>query len=323
MRKVVLLVRSDDRKRVDAVVRAMLAMQRRSWEQGVAAQALLELGENDLVTLLARDAVVNQNEDGRLALNADRFAVADPGANGEPVLFAAGRTGDPSLADAARRMAGYLLERAPRSAHGTIYHLEGESQMWVDSFYMVPPFLAVAGFPAEAVKQVEGLRAVLWDSQAQLFHHIWDEGRQHFKRPQHWGVGNGWAAAGMTRVVAALPGDMTGDKTRLCGYIRETIDGCLHWIREDGLFHDILDDAGSFVETNAAQMLAYSAFRGVAGGWLPREYLDVAGRLRQAAIAKVDTEGLVQGVCGAPNFDRPGTAVEGQAFHILMESASG
>ena len=36
---------------------------------------------------------------------------------------------------------------------------------------------------------------------------------------------------------------------------------------------------------------------------------------------KVDAHGLVQGVCGAPRFDRPGTAPEGQAFFLLMEAA--
>jgi len=35
---------------------ALLAMQRYSWEQGVAAQAFLELGETDTAILLARDA---------------------------------------------------------------------------------------------------------------------------------------------------------------------------------------------------------------------------------------------------------------------------
>ena len=31
--------------------------------------------------------------------------------------------------------------------------------------------------------------------------------------------------------------------------------------------------------------------------------------------------GLVQGVCGAPHFDHPGTAAEGQSFFLLMEAA--
>jgi hypothetical protein len=43
--------------------------------------------------------------------------------------------------------------------------------------------------------------------------------------------------------------------------------------------------------------------------------------MRKAAHAKVDAFGLVQGVCGAPNFDRSGTATEGQAFFLLMEAA--
>ena len=37
--------------------------------------------------------------------------------------------------------------------------------------------------------------------------------------------------------------------------------------------------------------------------------------------AKVDGYGLVQGVCGAPSFNRSGTATEGQAFFLLMEAA--
>jgi hypothetical protein len=37
----------------------------------------------------------------------------------------------------------------------------------------------------------------------------------------------------------------------------------------------------------------------------------------------MDSFGYVQGVCGAPNFDHPGTATEGQAFCILMEAAGG
>ena len=68
-------------------------------------------------------------------------------------------------------------------------------------------------------------------------------------------------------------------------------------------------------------MLAYSIFRGVQRGWLDESYLSHANRMRDAAHEKVDEFGLVQGVCGAPNFDRSGTATEGQAFFLLMEAA--
>jgi unsaturated rhamnogalacturonyl hydrolase len=300
---------------------AMLAMQRRAWEQGVASQALLERGEIDLVVLLAKDALVNQAKDGRLGLNGDQGPVCDPASNGEPVLAAWRATGDPAFKTAADRMLEFLLYKAPRTRNGLIFHNHIERRIWVDALYMAPPFLAVAGRPDEAVKQVEGYRETLRDPVKGAYSHIWDDDRQRFERKALWGVGNGWAAAGMTRVVRALPDAMASDRETIAGYVRDLLDACLRFQRTDGLFHDVLDDPATFVETNAAQMLAYSIYRGVKGGWLPASYVTHADRMRAAAHAKVDQYGVVQGVCGAPNFDRSGTATEGQAFFLLMEAA--
>ena len=68
-------------------------------------------------------------------------------------------------------------------------------------------------------------------------------------------------------------------------------------------------------------MLAYTVFRGIRSGWLSRTYLPIAEHCRRAAVSQVDDYGLVRNVCGMPHFDRPFVAPEGQAFHILMESA--
>lgn len=311
----------DRNDRIKKVLQAMLAMQRRAWEQGVAAQALLELGESQWTVLLAKDAVVNQLKDGRLGLNEGKGPVADPAANGEPLLFAARLTGDPSLHKAAERMLEFLLYKAPRTREGIIYHNQIENMIWVDAFYMVPPFLAVAGQPAEAVKQICGYRQILRDPEKKLFYHIWDEDRQAFERKLLWGVGNGWAAAGMARVIRALPPEMLSEKEQIIAFVHELLDACLVYQRPDGLFHDILDDPNSFVESNAAQMLSYTIYRGVQAGWLARAYLEPADRMREAAYRQVDEFGLVQGVCGAPNFNHTGTATEGQAFFLLMEAA--
>lgn len=312
---------SDKKDTIKMVMNAMLAMQRRAWEQGVASQALLELGEKDLVILMAKDAVVNQKKDGRLGLNEGDRAVTDPASNGEPVLYAAKVTGDKSLKNAADRMLEFLLYKSPKTPNGIIYHNYIENMIWVDAFYMAPPFLAAAGYPKEAMKQIEGYRNILLNKEKKLYYHIWDQDRQKFERKLFWGVGNGWASAGMTRVLRSLPDSMKDEKKLLSGYIKEVIDGCLNYLRPDGLFHDILDDPSSFVETNTAQMIAYSIFRGVKGGWLDNSYLKYGIRMRKAIHNKVDQFGLVQGVCGAPNFNRSGTATEGQAFFLLMEAA--
>ena len=307
--------------KIEKVKLAMLSMQRYAWEQGVAAQAMLEQGEKELVILMAKDAVLRQWPDGRLAVVSSNHGVTDPAANGEAVLFAAEQTGDPKLKDGAEKMLDYLLHKAPKTKDGILYHVDHKPQVWIDSAYMAPPFLAAAGHPEVAVKQIDGFRKLLWDPTKKLFSHIWDDEKKDFFRKDHWGVGNGWAAAGITRIIKSLPERMNADKDRLINYVKEIIDGCLAYQRRDYLFYDVVDDPETFVETNLAQMLSYTIYRGLQGGWLDSEYRKKADQMRQAAFAKVDALGLVQDVCGSPNFDSPGTATEGQAFFLLMEAA--
>ncbi len=312
--------RQDDLK-IEKVKLAMLSMQRHAWEQGVAAQALLEMGEKELVILMAKEAALRQLKDGRLAVISANQGVTDPAANGEAVLYAAEITGDSSLKKAADRMLDYLLNKAPKTKDGTLHHIANKPQVWIDSMYMAPPFIAVAGRPLAAVKQIEGFRRILWNPEKKLFSQIWDEGLNDFYRKDFWGVGNGWAAAGMARVIKALPKKMAKEKKDLVQYTKDVIDGCLAYIRKDGFFHDVVDNPETFIETNLSQMLAYSIYRGIQGGWLNASYRIHADRMRQAAHTKVDQYGLVQDVCGAPNFSSPGTATEGQAFFLLMEAA--
>lgn len=311
----------DRRERIQKVKLAMLSMQRDSWEQGVAAQAFLESGEMGWVKLFAKEAALRQGKDGRLALAYGTNGVTDPAANGEAVLAAARETGDPILANAAERMADWLLRGAPRTDSGVICHVMGTRQVWVDSLYMCPPFLAAAGHPGEAVRQLEGYRKILFDESKKMYSHIWDDDRKAFNRKDCWGVGNGWAAAGITRVVAALPSTMLVERKSLIAHLNGLLDACLSYRRADGYFHDVVDNPDTFVEVNLSQMLSYAIYRGVQRGYLDKSYLEQADFMREAVYRKVDEYGLVQDVCGAPFFNKPGTATEGQAFFLLMEAA--
>jgi hypothetical protein len=59
------------------VKRAMLAMQRLAWEQGVTAQALLELGETELVILMAKAPVRFCSPRARSSRGRKRPSAAD------------------------------------------------------------------------------------------------------------------------------------------------------------------------------------------------------------------------------------------------------
>ncbi len=304
----------------DRVKRALLSMQRHNWEQGVTAQAFLEAGDHDIAIALALEGANRQSADGRCCHIADSTACTDPCAVGEALIFAAEKTGDPFLCDARDKLLHWALVDAPRSPSGVVYHFQHGQLIWVDSMYMLPPFLAHAGEFDEAMRQLDGYWAILHTADNGLLAHQWSDAEGRFMRRDPWAVGNGWAMAGMARVIALLPEEHPG-RNRLIARTKALIAASLPYQMDDGAFHDVLTDPTTFREVNFAQMLAYTIYRGIAGGWLDANLLPYAEKARTAALAEVDAYGLVRNVCGAPHFDKPGVAPEGQAFHILMEAA--
>lgn len=301
---------------------ALLAMQRYSWEQGVAMQAFYEQGDIDIVVAMAKEAAYRSVEDGRVAILGTMDAVTDPCAAGEGLLYAAKITSDKSLIDAHEKLINWALKDAPRNPHGIVYHVCSAPQFWVDSMYMLPPYLAAAGYYDEAMKQIRGYWNVLFNKEKKLMSHMWDDAKKEFVREDFWGVGNGWAMAGVARVIDLLPDDRKDDKNELIDMVKTLIDSVSKYIREDGLAHDVLDNSSTFVEVNLPQMLSYTIYRGIRSKWLDKSWIQLADKCRQAVRNKMDAYGLIQDVCGAPDFNSPGVAPEGQAFYLLMEAAA-
>ena len=304
----------------DRVKLALFSMQRYNWEQGVTAQAFLEAGDEDTAIALAMEGANRQHDDGRCCHIGNSDACTDPCAIGEALIFAAEKTGDPFLCAARDQLLHWALHDAPRSPDGLVYHFQQGQLIWVDSMYMLPPFLARAGEYDEAMLQLDGYWARLYTSDNGLLAHQWSDAEHRFIRRDAWAVGNGWAMAGMARVISLLPEKHPG-RARLIARVQQLIAAALPHQMSDGAFHDVLDDPATFREVNFAQMLAYTIYRGVKEGYLSADLLTHADKARAAALAEVDAYGLVRNVCGAPSFDKPGVAPEGQAFHILMEAA--
>ncbi|MGQ8336959.1 glycoside hydrolase family 88 protein [Sunxiuqinia sp. A32] len=303
------------------VTNAMLSMQRASWEQGVAAQAFLELGDEEMTYLMAKEAVLRQTKEGRLSVLYSDGGSLDPACSGEAVWVAYQKSGDTDLKLAAEKMLAFLKEKAPRNDEGILYHQMNGREFWSDAMYMAPPFLAAMGEYSEAVKQIEGFRKYLCSPDKHLFAHRWSDKESRLVDAHLWGGGNGWAAACYSRVILALPASMEMEKQKLISYHKELLDACISYMRNDGLFHDFIDEPESFVETNLGQMLAYSIYKGIKGGWLDHSYKKAADKMRKAAISKVDNNGIVTDACGAPWFNSPGRSTEAQAFFLLMEAA--
>jgi unsaturated rhamnogalacturonyl hydrolase len=283
------------------VLAALLGMQRLSWEQGVAAQALLDLGRYELVRVLARDAVTRQAPDGRLA-EVGEGNLVNGAANAEAVGWA-------GHAAAYALQLRWLTDTAPRAADGTLFHVG--RQVWVDTVYMVVPALPRAA----AAAQLAGHRHRLFDPDARLYAHRWDEDAQRLVRAAFWASGNGWVVAALARALRAAP------EPDWAAHATDVINGCLAFRTAGGLFHDVLDDPGTFEEVTAAEMVAYAILTGVADGWLPGRYAAAGRELLEAAATHVDPDGFLYPACGSPGFDRPGISAEAQAFFLLAWAA--
>ena len=307
--------------KVEKVGLALLAMQRYSWEQGVTMQAFMELEKEDILLALAKASVYRDLPDGRVAAIGVMESVTDACSTGEALKVAYDMSGDEEIGNAYNLLLKWALEDAPRDKDGLLYHVIEGKEFWVDSFYMLPPFLAAAGHIDIALKQIDGYWKYLYNPEKKLMSHIWNEDANAHRRADFWGVGNGWAIAGLARVIDLLPADMDTARQLLVERATTLIASTSQYLREDGLSHDVLDDVTSFVETNFSQMLSYGIYRGVKSGWLSDEWLAVANRCRKAVENKVDEYGIVQDVCGAPEFNSAGVAPEGQAFYLLMHAA--
>jgi rhamnogalacturonyl hydrolase YesR len=184
---------------------------------------------------------------------------------------------------------------------------------------MLPPALLSGGYAEEAILQADGYIAALWDAEKGLFRHIWDDEKHEFLIAESWGVGNGWAISGLSRLIEHLPKDKSVDRERYIGIVKKTVEAALA-LKDNGLFHNFLDKPDSFIEVNFAQMLCYTVAKGIKQAWLPATLLDQMKEIRREVMKHVTPYGFVTEVCGAPTFDKQGTAPEGQAFFILKES---
>lgn len=311
---------------IPAVKNAMLAVQRYPWEQGVCAQAIYEIGDIRTMIAMAHDAVLRQKPDGRLAVINENIAVTDPAANGEVVWRAYEITGDTFYQKAALRMLDYLLKDAPRTEEGILYHNEisfqeefTPCQIWADSAYMAPPFLAVMGYAEEAARQIEGYFSYLVDREKKLVNHIYDVGRKTFVREKLWATGNGWTLLGIGRVADLAKEQGKEDVFRRMTELgTKLLQEMLRYQLPDGRFHDILDDENSFIDGTAAMMMAAFIYRGCRHGWLDKQYLQKADLVAETMENYVDDYGIIHEVCGCPDFVSSGTSAESMAAYLMM-----
>ncbi|KAG6373675.1 Six-hairpin glycosidase-like protein [Boletus reticuloceps] len=226
-------------------------------------------------TIVANRSISNGNVTGPQPLIQDSSA-GDPASIGVAVLLAnwTGQSASDGLdyAGAARDQLQFLLQKAPKTPDGAISHRLDQVQLWSDSVYMVPPFLAYYGVTTdnltllqEAYTQISLYRTYLRDASANnLWKHI--QLGSYGTDNGHWSTGNAWAAAGMIRVLGTI------QRSRFAGSLQQQQEDLASWIQEihggmyqhqdpSGLFYNYADNKSTFLDASSTALLASTVYR--------------------------------------------------------------
>lgn len=188
------------------------------------------------------------------------------------------------------------LRRQPRTKDGGFWHKKiYPHQMWLDGIYMAGPFYAeyasLFGGPQDfddIARQIILIEARTRDPKSGLLYHGWDESRkQRWADPEtgcspnFWGRGMGWFAMAVVDVLDFFPGDHP-QRGALISILERTAWAALR-VQDDatGLWHQILNRAGSpgnYLESSASAMFAYAFAKGVRKNLLPAGFSAPAAR---------------------------------------------
>jgi unsaturated rhamnogalacturonyl hydrolase len=213
---------------------------------------------------------------------------------------------DPSSFALCLEWADWVMTEMPRTEEQGLQHVVSgalnEQQLWADTLFMTVLFLAKMGRLAnrqdyidESIRQFLLHIKLLTDRGTGLWFHGWTfVGRNHFGQAL-WARGNCWFTAGVVDFMEML--DLPGGVQR---FLTETLDAQVSALAslqtEDGMWHTLLDDRQSYVETSATAGFGYGILKAVRKGYLDPKYASVGTKALNAVIRNIGSDGTVERV---------------------------
>ncbi|BGP19350.1 hypothetical protein JCM10213_006856 [Rhodosporidiobolus nylandii] len=374
-------------EQVDGVLGLLNRTAVKSWEVGTHLQALLEFSYTSLTPFSSSGssswAALSPSTSPAPSpvLSAVASVLADKPAS-QAQLISDGSAADPASVGVATTMAYYLtsaegevgqgigreevgqaiqqqvealLSSTPRTDDGAISHRVEDVELWSDFVYMVPPFFAYLGVFTHNTTLIEAsydqirlYRQYLRSPSSDLWTHIYVPGGGRDEDGGLWATGNGWAAAGMLRVLATLANNKeyqepySSQSSDIAGWVGEIVEAAWAQPMSGGLFHNYLNDTSSFADSASTCLLCASTYRlaylsahiSSLSSFAPSSaslaaaesaYLTVTG------AQHLSSSGVLAPVANPSSFsdqlrnvktDGSGhVSPEGQAFVLLMEAA--
>lgn len=211
-------------------------------------------------------------------------------------------TGDQKYLDIAIEMAEFLRGKAERFAHGIFQHTVNSlsyvfpQQAWVDTMFMAGYYLLRIGYVLnnreyieDGLAQYHGHEQFLQNPDTNLYYHGWDHVNQNNMSGMYWARGNSWAALTMAKALRLV--EVTHPSFMIIeGSLRDQLAALVRLQSPEGLWHTVLDDESSYLETSASAGIATAVLM---QGRLYNKYSNLA---LQGILSKIKEDGTVTDV---------------------------
>ena len=273
------------------------------WTQGVGLFGLWKLfqyekKESYLDTL--KKYYDRQIEIGFPALNVNTAA---------PYLamsFLAEYTGEKKYMQPCVNAAKQIMEKFPRTKEGGFQHTTSDSvneqELWDDTLYMTVLFLANMGrilgddsMTAEAEYQFLLHEKYLCDKVSGLWYHGWSFRENNNFAGAFWGRGNCWITMAIPEFLS-ISGCSEPVRRMLVNTLKNQVESLKCYQAENGMWHTLVDDGNSYVETSATCGFAYGILKAVKDGLLDKSYLKIAAKAVAPVMDYISDEGVVNQV---------------------------
>ena len=116
------------------------------------------------------------------------------------------------------------------------------------------------------------------------------------RTPFYWGRGNGFAALSFAETLTYLP-EGHAARAELLAVHRRQLEALRAYQHGSGMWHQVIDAPGSYLEFSVTCMVGYALARGLRLGWLDADFRETLTRAWQGVAARIDDGGGLVDVC--------------------------
>ncbi len=202
--------------------------------------------------------------------------------------------------------AEWIMKELPRTKEGGFQHITSdtvnEQELWDDTLVMTVLFLANYGrmvkneeFMEEAKYQFLLHIKYLTDKKTGLWFHGWTFCDNHNFSEALWGRGNCWVTIAIPELLNMVPCE--GSVRRFLIEALQLQVSALKELQEpSGMWHTLIDDRDSYLESSASCGFSYGILRAVHLGYLDEAYKECSYKSLDAILSRITEEGIVNQV---------------------------